>query len=252
MHEYKRYVAFDGVDGGCGSSEEVLSELLLKVFAGRSKPVVVAIGGPGGTGKSTFSKKLAGLLGEAAVFRLDDYKTPREVRKGQNIFGAHPEANMMELAVEHISLMKENTAFDKPVYDSVTGQADTTETFQPKRFNILDGEISTYREFREHVDFSVFIDAHYKTQLATRTSRDIEVRGYSWEKAILTFLHSNLREFTKYGVESKKWADLHIYCNEDYSLDIEAVASDFHHHFDRRKWVVLDESNSRTKSKIKN
>ena len=248
MRGYKRYIAFDGVDVGCA---EVLCELLLKVFSGESKPVVVAIGGPGGTGKSTFSEKLAGLLGEAAVFRLDDYKTPRQTRKGQNIFGAHPEANMMSLAVEHISRMKDNTAFDKPVYDSVTGEADTTERYQPMRFNILDGEISTYKEFREHVDFSVFIDAHYKTQLATRTSRDIEQRGYTWEKAILTFLHSNLREFKKYGAESKKWADLHIYCNEDYSLEIEAVASDHHHHFDQKKWVVLDANLKDQKLKCK-
>jgi len=248
MHKYKRHIA---LDGGCGALEEVVCQLLLKVFDDNDGPVVVAIGGPGGTGKSTFSKKLAQLLGESAVFHLDDYKTPRQIRKDQQIYGAHPDANMMDLAVEHILLMKDNTSFAKPVYDSVTGQADKTETFTPKRFNILDGEISTYRHFREHVDFSVFIDAHYKTQLATRTSRDIEQRGYTWEKAILTFLHSNLREFEKYGAESKKWADLHIYCNEDYSLKIEAVSSDFHHHFDQRKWVVLESKIKDHKSIIK-
>jgi uridine kinase len=228
MHKPKTHIAFDVAHADASSPEKVLSELLLKVFAESSTPVVIAIGGPGGTGKSTFAKKLRRLLGHAAVLPLDDYKTPRHVRKGRNIFGPHPDANTMDLAAEHISLVKQNVTFDKPVYDNITGRTDTTETFSPKRFNILDGEISTYHDFREHVDFSIFIDAHYKTQLATRTSRDIEERGYTWEKAIETFLHSNLREYTKYGAESKNWADMHIYCNADYSLSIQAIATDFH------------------------
>jgi len=228
MHKYKRHIAFDGTDAE--SPEKVLSDLLLKVFAGKSEPVVIAVGGPGGTGKSTFAKKLGRFLGKTAVLRLDDYKTPRHVRKDKNIFGPHPEANTMDLVGEHITLIKRNVAFDKPVYNSDTGCADSTERFLPARFNILDGEVSTYRDFHRDVDFSVFIDADYKTQLATRTSRDIQVRGYTWEKAILTFLHSNLREYAEYGAESKNWADMHIHCNHDYSLSIQAIASEFRRH----------------------
>ena len=228
MPQYKRHIAFDAADADGESPEKVLSDLLRKVFADSPAPVVIAVGGPGGTGKSTFARKLRQHLGSAAVLRLDDYKTPRHIRKGKNIFGPHPEANTMDLVGKHISLMKRNVAFDKPVYNSDTGRADSTERFRPERFNILDGEISTYGDFREHVDFAVFIDAHYKTQLATRTSRDIEVRGYTWEKAILTFLHSNLREYAEYGAPSKNWADMHIYCNDDYTLNIQAIASQFH------------------------
>lgn len=232
MHKYKTHVTYKGGAGRRGRTEDILVGLLCGVFSDNSGPVTIAIGGPGGTGKTTFSDKLAALLGDCSILRLDDYKTPRNVRKGRNLFGAHPDANEMALAAEHISSIKKNTAFDKPVYNAVSGKADTTELFEPRRFNILDGEISTYRNFRNNVDFSIFIDSDYKTQLGTRTSRDIEARGYTWDKAIATFLHSNLREFTMFGAESKNWADVHVYCNEDYSLVVESVSSELYEHFE--------------------
>ena len=238
MHKYKTHVTYKGPVGYGGRAEEIICQLLKAVFPSGDEPVVVAVGGPGGTGKSTFSAKLAEMLRDCAVLRLDDYKTPRQVRKGRNLFGAHPDANMMKLAAEHVSAIKKGEPFDKPVYNAETGEADSTEKFVPAGFNILDGEISTYRDFRDDVDFSIFIDSDYKTQLATRTSRDIEVRRYSWDKAIATFLQSNLREFTMYGAESKNWADVHVYCSEDYSLAVESVASGLYEHFEE----VLNES----------
>ncbi|MBW8035807.1 MAG: hypothetical protein FVQ79_09305, partial [Planctomycetes bacterium] len=233
MHKYKTHVAYKGEAGGRCRAEEVLGKLILERFAGNGGCVVIAIGGPGGSGKSTFAGKLAAELGgDASILRLDDYKTPRAERSNQNIFGAHPDANLMGLAAEHISLVRENKTFEKPVYDNVTGEVNSRETYRPRRFNILDGEISTYKKFRHDIDLSVFIDSDYKTQLATRTSRDIVVRGYTWEKAIATFLQSNLREFTKYGAESKKWADVHLYCREDYSVVVESVSSELYEHFE--------------------
>ena len=164
MHKYKTHVKYKGRFGQREKTEDILARLISGVFSSGIAPVTIAVGGPGGTGKSTFSAKLSALLADSAILRLDDYKTARQVRKEQNVFGAHPDANEMNLAAEHISLIKKNTAFDKPVYNNVTGCADKTERFEPRRFNILDGEISTYRDFRDDVDFSIFIDAHYMTK----------------------------------------------------------------------------------------
>ena len=115
--------------------------------------VAIAIGGPGGIGKSSFCKKLAKNLPDSNILRLDDYKTAREVRKGQNLFGAHPDANMMDLVEEHYLSAKNGRSFDKPLYNAVSGEADETEFYETKRFTIIDGEISTYKQFRDYVDF---------------------------------------------------------------------------------------------------
>jgi len=99
-----------------------------------------------------------------------------------------------------------------------------TEFYETKRFTILDGEISTYRQFRDYVDFAISIDSDLQTQLNTRLNRDIKERKYTYEKAIATFLHSNLLEFREFGAESKNWADIHLFCNDDYTLILESVA----------------------------
>ncbi|MFO7642304.1 MAG: AAA family ATPase [Candidatus Competibacteraceae bacterium] len=73
--------------------EQVLAEILQTVFADRPGPLVIAIGGPGGMGKSTFADRLAQRLGAAAILRLDDYKTARAARRQAGLFGPHPAAN---------------------------------------------------------------------------------------------------------------------------------------------------------------
>jgi 4-hydroxy-tetrahydrodipicolinate synthase len=213
-------------------AESIVARLIEHRFDTTTGPVVIAVGGPGGTGKSTFSRRLADALGGAAILTLDDYKTDRARRAEAKLFGAHPEANRLELIDEHLRSVKAGTPFDKPVYDPVSGSVNHTEPFTPTRFTIIDGEISTYERFRPRVDFSVFIDADWKTQLATRITRDITDRGYTREKAIATFLQSNLREFEEFGADSKRWADIHLFCRDDYSLVIESVDDVLYHRFE--------------------
>jgi uridine kinase len=228
MHKFKTHIRYKNKRKKV-QVENLISKLLLQLFPG--KCAVIAVGGPGGTGKSTFTSKLAELLPDSTILYLDDYKTPRAERYGQNLFGAHPKANKMNEVQEHVSCLKEGKSFNKPVYNAENGTTDTTIHFTPGRFNLLDGEISTYREFRDIVDFAIFIDSDWQTQLNTRITRDIEERKYSEEKAIATFLQSNLREFRKYGAESKNWADIHLYCRADYHLELESVEEGLYKHF---------------------
>ncbi|MCK5241533.1 hypothetical protein KAR34_03680 [bacterium] len=205
---------------------QVIAGTLLEKYRAESGPVLIAVGGPGGIGKTTFAGQLAAELSEAVVLSLDDYKTPRQERKHKNIFGPHPDANEMDLIRTHLSYLRDKRAIDKPCYCLARGQIHEYTHFMPQRFVVVEGEISTYQEFRAHIDFAIFIDSHWTTQLNTRITRDVENKGYTPEKAIATFLHSNLIEFPQYGKESKNWCDVHIHCNEDYRLSIDAVGSE--------------------------
>jgi dihydrodipicolinate synthase/N-acetylneuraminate lyase/uridine kinase len=235
MHKYKTHVK---ASRRSGPIEKVLAELVSTLFGDRTCPVLIAVGGPGGTGKSTLSRRLADELADAAILTLDDYKTARELRQSQNIYGPHPDANKLSLIREHLAALKKGTQFDKPVYCSDLGDAKSSQSFKPARFNIIDGEVSTYREFRDLVDFSIFVDADWTTQLQTRVSRDVDERGYSHDKAISTFLHSNLREFSEFGAESRKWADVHVHCHADYRLELESIAQE---HFSVLDDIVVGE-----------
>ncbi len=225
MHKYKKHITKLGSEHHAIVPEKIIAELLLEKFA-EYKYILIAVGGPGGIGKSSFCKSLGRHLPDTNILRLDDYKTPREVRKGQNLFGAHPDANMMDLVKEHYRTAKSGESFDKPLYNAISGEADDTEFYETKRFTIIDGEISTYKQFRDYVDFAIFIDSDLYTQLNTRLNRDIKERQYTYEKAINTFLHSNLREFGEFGAESKNWADVQLHCHENYELIFESIAEE--------------------------
>ncbi|MBT3201074.1 MAG: hypothetical protein HN350_14325 [Phycisphaerales bacterium] len=229
MHKYKQHVRpKDHSPLKRRPVEELLGDMITAIFADHCGPVLIAIGGPGGTGKSWLAGLLATRLGDASVLRLDDYKTARSDRQDAGIFGPHPDANKMDLIGEHLMSLKKNQAISKPVYDSASGAAHATETFTPARFNLIDGEVSTYRQFRDIVDFAVFIDSHWRTQLATRLDRDLDQRDYTLDKAVTTFLHSNLREFGAHGAESKNWSDAHLFCHDDYRLELESVSGELY------------------------
>ncbi len=232
MEKHKTHLRYQKTDANRRPAEVLIARLLREAFSESSQNVIVAVGGPGGTGKSTFSRELAGLLGDAAILSLDDYKTSRAERRERGILGSHPEANRISLIRQHLDTARKGDAFQKPIYNNETGDIDRTEPFTPNRFIVADGEISTYPHFRSSVDLAIFIDSDWRTQLATRVSRDINDRGYTREKAITTFLQSNLRDFTLFGAENKKNADIHLFCREDYSLVVESIEEELFRRFE--------------------
>ncbi len=224
MHRQKIHIKCSRKDRVRADVVGIISSIILSEFADVEKNILIVVGGPGGTGKTTFSNELAEVLQQASVLRLDDYKLPRHERESLNVFGAHPQANDMALLLEHFALLSSGNSIEKPVYDSASGRAEVTETFTPCKYVIVDGEISTYKDFADYIDFSIFIDSDWQTQLNTRISRDISEKNYDKEKVVATFLHSNIWEFEEYGASSKNSADIHIYCESDYRLTLESMS----------------------------
>ena len=224
MHKQKIHIQCSRKDRMRADVVELVHSIIISEFEEVEKTILIVVGGPGGTGKSTFSLELSEVLGNSAVVRLDDYKVPRQTRAALNIFGAHPKANQMDLISKHFQSLSQGESIEKPVYNYTTGEADSTEIFTPGKYVILDGEVSTYSEFEPYIDFSIFIDSDWQTQLHTRIVRDLDEKNYDKDKAISTFLHSNIREFEEYGASSKNMADVHIYCESDYRLTLESLS----------------------------
>lgn len=203
--------------------EKIVASVLLKHFNNLDRPVYIAIGGPGGCGKTTFAQKLAALLPDAGIISLDNYKKSRRQRMDLGTWGPHPAANRIDLIIEHLISLQEGNAVEVPVYDLETGETERSTCYSPVHFNIIEGEIALCPQIKDFIDFSIFIDSDLKTQLKTRLGRDIQQRGHSFEKAITNFLKSNLQEFQQFGAECKINSDVHIYCHHDYQLVLEAI-----------------------------
>lgn len=75
--------------------------LLLGASEALARPVLVGIGGPGGSGKSSFAATLAGHLGDARIVPLDDYRKPRAERP-PGIYGSHPSGNRLDVLKSHL------------------------------------------------------------------------------------------------------------------------------------------------------
>lgn len=211
---------------GAYRTDQMLCSIIQSKFGRKNSPVLIAIGGPGGSGKTTFAHRLRDGLKECGVLSLDNYKTSRQHRNERNIFGPHPEANMISLITEHLEVLKSGQSISVPLYDRSTGDTGSFKEFTPEKYIIIEGEISTYPEFHHFFDLSIFIDADLKTQLSSRVKRDIEQYGFSYEKAVTVFLNSNLKEFIQYGAESKSWSDITCYCHDDYEISLTAISED--------------------------
>jgi len=173
----------------------------------KKKNIIVAVGGPGGSGKSTFAKQLNNQLNNSAILFLDDYRYPRSQRD-KNLLGSNPKANNLNLLLTHLDSILINESFEKPVYNSVAGIAGSTENYVPGSINIIDGELSTIDELSWYRDFTIFIDISNLKQLFYRVKRDRADRKYSLLKSLFIFIKSNLIDYKIYNSKAKISADI--------------------------------------------
>lgn len=200
------------------SSVDLLFYLINNKFEKSDKPVIISFGGTGGIGKSTLTKKLAKLLEDVNILTLDDYKTSRAERAKQKILGSHPAANRFDLIHEHFKAIQQGRQFERPIYNSLSGEIDGYEPYLPAKYNLIDGEISTYSELYHYADIVIFIEAAFKTQLKTRFRRDMAERGSSHMKVVRTFVQSSLVDYHRFGLQAKNKADILLYCHGNYEI----------------------------------
>ena len=209
-----------------GFADQFVGRFLLKFFADRTDSVIIAVGGPGGSGKSTFCERLAAELKDSAILTTDDYKVPRHERP-DGLFGSHPDANKLHLLREHLGNIRKRVSFDHPLYDDKTGEIHQSRRFEPAKYNLIDGEIATFDGIRELADFIIYIDADWVTQLHARITRDVNERFSTPEKAINMFLQSNLKDHPEVGAKTREWADITLCCREDRHIIIQSVAEKY-------------------------
>lgn len=181
--------------------------LLQGVSASLGRPVLVGIGGPGGSGKSTFARSLAAHLGGAALLPLDDYRKPRAERP-RGVFGSHPQGNRLDLLRAHLGQARGGQVVERPVFCRDRGAAHETEAVMPGRFVIADGEISAHAGLRECFDVRILILAGWPLQWRARIGRDRRERSTSLRKALHLFWASNLRDYPRFAAGAHEHAHL--------------------------------------------
>ncbi len=150
------------------------------------RPVMLAIAGDSGTGKTTLTGGLVNALGRDRITSIgaDDYhRYDREERKSLPFTPLNPKCNYIDIMEQHLRHLMLNEPILKPVYDHSTGTFGRPEYVEPREFVIVEGLLPLHTAAsRACFDISVYLDPPEEIRIAWKLRRDMKRRGYSEEQ----------------------------------------------------------------------
>ena len=147
------------------------------------RPIMLAIAGDSGTGKTTITAGLVAALGEDRITSVgaDDYhKYDREERKELPFTPLHPDCNYIDIMEQHLQNLAMGEPILKPIYNHDTGKLERPEYVEPREFVIVEGLLPLHTDLaRACFDVSVYMDPPEEIRIAWKLSRDTKKRGYT-------------------------------------------------------------------------
>jgi len=150
------------------------------------RPIMIAVGGDSGTGKTTLCRGLDKIFGADRIetICLDDYHSlDREQRKSVGFTALDPRANNFAAMEEDMWTLRDGKPISKPVYDHADGRIKGPEVIEPKEIVVVQGLFPLYtRALRQLFDVTVWLDPETELKVAWKILRDVTQRGYSEEQ----------------------------------------------------------------------
>jgi len=135
---------------------------------------LVAVDGPGGSGKSTFARRLSAALGDAPVIHTDDFAS------WDNQFEWWP-----RLIEQVIAPLRRSATGRYQRYDWVTRAFSEWHDVAPAPAVVLEGVGAARREFDDDVALTVWIDTPADLRLRRGIERDGEAMRGFWNQWIV-------------------------------------------------------------------
>jgi uridine kinase len=196
-------------------------------------PVVLAIAGCSGSGKTTMACEVAHAL-NGVHFHLDNYyrdlsHLPLAERARQNL--DDPAVIESSLLAEHIAALARGESIERPLYDFATycripGQ---TETVRAGAFLIVEGIFALhYPELLPLYHLRVYVDTPDELCFERRLRRDIEQRGRTPESVRQQYEATVRPSSFTYVRPSAANADLVVDGSEALDWKVEQVLAQMH------------------------
>lgn len=196
------------------SSGDRSAELLRLDGAIRERqPLIVALCGDSGAGKTTLTNGMVQVFGRDRITHLclDDYHIlDRETRLRTGITALHPDANNFALMTEHMRCLARGECIIKPVYDHRTGTFAAPEELYPADIIIVHGLHPLYsEELRSLAHVRIYLNPETALLQLWKIMRDSTMRGYTIEQ-VRQLMATRRRDSRLYVHPQKKFADIII------------------------------------------
>jgi phosphoribulokinase len=152
------------------------------------RPVMLAVGGDSGTGKTTLTRGIYDIFGAENILNicLDDYHTlDRAARAEAKITALNPAMNNIALMEQHVWALRAGESITKPVYDHATGTFAEPEVVSPRPIVIIRGLFPLFTErLRNAFDVKIWLNPDEELKYHWKVQRDVAQRGYLLEQVI--------------------------------------------------------------------
>ncbi len=176
-----------------------------------SRPIMIAVGGDSGAGKTTLCRGLERIFGDGRVrtIALDDYHSlDRAQRRAVDMTALDPRASNFAAMEEDLWAIREGREIDKPVYDHSRGSFGAPERIDPKEIVVVRGLFPLYtRALRSLFDVTAWLDPEPELQARWKVQRDRLRRGYA-ESDLRAQALKRRADAERYVRPQAKYADL--------------------------------------------
>jgi len=196
------------------------------------RPIVIAVAGGTGSGKTTVAKEILERVGAQhiayiphdAYYRDLSHLSPDE--RAQVNFD-HPDSLETKLLVEHLRALRDGRAVEIPIYDFTTH----TRTPHTRRVELapvilVEGILVFVEpELRKLFDVKLYVDSDADVRFIRRLRRDILERGRTVESVCEQYLSTVRPMHLEFVEPSKRYADVIIPEGGFNEVAIEMVAA---------------------------
>lgn len=182
-----------------------------------SKSILIGIAGGTGSGKSTVAKEVYRCLPENSIAVIEQdsyYKDQSNLSYEERIKTNydHPDAFDTELLLEHLKMLQDGKAIDKPIYDFENhNRKKETIRVEPKNIIIIEGILILAEEkLRDKFNIKIFVDTDADVRIMRRIQRDIKERGRTIESVIDQYINVVRPMHLQFVEPTKRYADIII------------------------------------------
>lgn len=183
-----------------------------------SRPILIAITGGSGSGKSTVVKSIIqnipasdiSMIEQDAYYK-DQTDLPMEERIKVNY--DHPLAFDNDLLIKDLQKLMAGQSIDKPVYDfeNHTRFNDRSVKINPTSIIIIEGiMLLEDTRLRDIFDIKIFVDTDADIRILRRIQRDIEERGRTMDSVIKQYVSTVRPAHLQFIEPNKRYADIII------------------------------------------